>query len=408
MKFRKINKNVLNPKIFNQWVIDNIDDYTHRYDVFYGGGGSGKSYGATQKVVLKAVLNTRKILVVRKVATTIRDSIYSLVKSVLVSGGFWFKENKSNMTITLDNGSVFLFKGMDDPEKIKSITDITDILVEEATELTIEDFTQLDIRLRHNTAKYQQITLMFNPVSKVNWCYKRWFEKGTPDKAKIVHTTYRDNKFLPTEYIETLERLVETNPSYYKIYCLGEFATLDKLVFPQAKTVEFDYREISKQEGVVSVFGLDFGYVNDPTAFTCALVDTRNKEIWIYDEHYQKAMLNDEIAKMIEDKGYAKERIIADSAEQKSIAEIKKLGIRKLKPAKKGKDSVMNGIQYLQQYKIYVHNRCINVKMEFDNYTWEKDKNTGEYINRPIDKYNHLIDSLRYSMEAIRYAGATI
>lgn len=358
--------------------------------------------------MLKSVLNTRKVLVVRKVATTLRDSIYSLFKIVLSNGGFNFKENKSNMTITLDNGSVFLFKGMDDPEKIKSIADITDVVIEEATELTLEDFTQLDIRLRHNTAKYQQITLMFNPVSKVNWCYKRWFEKGTPDKTNIIHTTYKDNKFLPQEYIDTLERLVETNPSYYKIYCLGEFATLDKLIFPQAKQVEFDYQQLAKQEHITAVFGLDWGYVNDPTAFICTLVDTKNKELWIYDEHYQKAMLNDEIADMIIKKGYAKERIIGDSAEQKSIADLKRLGIRRLKGAKKGKDSVLNGIQYMQQYKIYIHPRCVNAKIEFENYTWEKDKSTGEYINKPVDNYNHIIDGLRYSLETIRYAGAKI
>lgn len=247
-------------KRFNSWVIDNISNYDYRYEVYYGGGGSGKSYGAFQKIIFKCIKNKRRVLVIRKVGATMKDSVFLLCKSILSTIGIRYIENKTDLTITLDNGTVFLFKGMDDPEKIKSIADITDIVIEEATELTQDDFTQLDIRLRPSAdIKYPQIFLMFNPVSKANWCFKHWFEKGTPARTKIIHSTYKDNKFLTDEYRQTLERLAETNPNYYKIYCLGEFATLDKLVFPIIHKKLLNEEEMSKLPIWV---GMDFG-LND-------------------------------------------------------------------------------------------------------------------------------------------------
>lgn len=402
MVFRRIDKSKLKPKFFNDWILENIDNYSHRYDVFYGGGGSGKSYGAVQKIILKSIGNKRKVLVVRKVGNTLRFSIFALFKSILNSINIPYSENKTDMTITLPNGSEFLFKGIDDPEKIKSITDITDIVIEEATELTEDDFTQLDIRLRpREYIKYPQITLMFNPVSKVNWCYKHWFENGSPKKAKVIHTTYKDNKFLTKDYIETLESLIETNPAYYKIYCLGEFATLDKLIYPKFKIEEVCYKELLRS-GYKAYFGLDFGYVNDNTALICVAVNEKEKELYIFDEYCKTGMLNDEIANMIEYKGYSKEIITADSAERKSIDDIKRLGIRRIRPAVKGPDSIMNGIQFIQQFKIKVHPKCVNTITELQNYTWKKDRKSNEYINEPIDDFNHCLDALRYAIEGIK------
>lgn len=402
MVFRRIDKSKLKPKFFNEWIFKDINDYSHRYDVFYGGGGSGKSYGAVQKVILKSIGNKRKVLVVRKVGNTLRFSIFTLFKSVLNSINIPYSENKTDMTIILPNESEFIFKGIDDPEKIKSITDITDIVIEEATELTEDDFTQLDIRLRPGEdIKYPQITLMFNPVSKGNWCYKHWFENGAPKKAKVIHTTYKNNKFLTKDYIETLESLIDTNPAYYKIYCLGEFATLDKLIYPKFKTEEMDHKELLRS-GYKAYFGLDFGYVNDNTALICVAVNEKEKELYIFDEYCKTGMLNDEIANMIEYKGYSKEVITADSAEKKSIDDIKRLGIRRIKPAVKGPDSIINGIQFIQQFKISAHPKCINTITELQNYTWKKDRTTNEYINEPIDDFNHCLDALRYAVEGIK------
>lgn len=376
-----------------------VRDYNTRINVYYGGAGSGKSHFVTQKVILKASQYKRKVLVVRKVGRTIKDSIWALFNRVLDQMPQVIKSvNKSDFTIELINGTVILFKGFDDPEKIKSIEGITDIVIEEASELTEDDFDQLNLRLRANCGMLQ-IHLMFNPVSKANWVYKRFFASIVPsDDTVIVHTTYKDNPYLPKDYIDSLMKLERTNPAYYKIYVLGEFATLDKLVFP-VKTV----RLINNDEVKDLPFwiGMDFGYTNDPTAITWGRVDQEHKILYITGEYDKTGMTNDVIAETITTLGFAKEQIVADSAEPKSIAELRKLGIRRCIPAVKGPDSLKNGIDRLQRYDIIIDERCPKTIEEFDNYTWVKDKKTGEYINEPIDMFNHHIDSIRYGTQNV-------
>lgn len=367
------------------------------------GAGSGKSVFAVQKLILKLLkYPNRTLLVIRKVSASLRDSIYQEFLTHLDKFGLtdYCKIMGSSMTIILPNQAKIIFKGIDDPEKLKSISGIDDIMIEEATEITLDDFTQLNLRLR-SKAPNQQITLCFNPVSKANWCYKHWFEEGTPEDTVVVHTTWKDNKFLPQSYIDSLEQMKKTNPVYYKIYAEGVFATLSKLVYNNMTVKEFDWLSLAKTGNYRALFGLDFGYINDPTAFVACLVNEDKRELYIFDEHYEKGLLNDEIARMIKSKKYQKEIITADSAEQKSIEEIRKSGIYRIRPARKGKDSVLNGIQYLNQYKIYVHPSCTNTIMEFENYCWAKDKATNEYINKPEDNFNHLLDALRYAVEEL-------
>jgi len=395
--FNVLKKDILNHKYFNDWVLDDINDYRKRYNIYYGGGGSGKSYGAVQKVILKALFNKRKVLVIRKVGNTLRHSIYAVFKSILDKTGIGYRENKTDMTLLMFNGSVFLFKGLDDSEKIKSIADITDIMIEEASELNEDDFTQLDIRLRPLNEKYPQIFIMFNPVSKVNWVYNHWF-LNVNENAKIIQSSYRDNKFLNDDYRKMLEDLKNTNPAYYKIYCLGEFATLDKLVFP------IIYKQLIGAEqvrGLPLFVGMDFGYTNDPTAIVWGHYDKANKIIYIIGEYFKKGMLNDEIAETLKSLGLSKEVITADSAEQKSITEIRRNGILRIRSSVKGPNSVIYGIGRLLQNKIVVDERCTNLIEEFENYTWEKDKKTNEYINKPVDSFNHGIDALRYGLESV-------
>jgi len=395
--FKTVKKSILNKKYFNDWVLEDINDYGKRYNIYYGGGGSGKSYGAAQKIALKSLFNIRRVLVIRKVGKTLRESIYKVIKGILNKAGIGYKENKTDMTLSLFNGSVFLFKGLDDSEKIKSIADITDIVIEEASELTEDDFTQLDIRLRPLNDKYPQILLMFNPVSKVNWVYNHWFLNKN-DKAKIIQTSYMDNKFLNDDYRETLENLKNTNPAYYKIYCLGEFATLDKLVFP---IIHKQLINVERLRNLPLFAGMDFGYTNDPTAIVWGRYDKTNKTIYVTGEYFKKGMLNDEIAETLKNLGLGKEVITADSAEQKSITEIRRNGVPRIRSAVKGPDSVIYGISRLLQNKIVVDERCVGLIEEFENYTWEKDKKTNEYINKPIDSFNHGIDALRYGLEAM-------
>ncbi len=402
----KIDKN-----IFNDFYYPYLMDYSHRFEVHKGSAGSGKSYFITQKLIIKSLQSKRKVLVMRKIGESIKVSTWQLFIDVLQQFQLYdkCKINKSDFTITLPNYSVFLFKGLDNPEKIKSIAGITDIFIEESTEFTLDDITQLNLRLR-TKVKDCQILYAFNPVSKTNFCYSH-FKFNAENQTKPIReyddtivfcTTYKDNKFLPDEYIKTLEDMKETNYIYYQIYVLGRFCSTDKLVYTNWEVRDFDWKEIKRKENTIATFSLDFGYVNDPSAFLASVVNEDRKEIYIFDEHYEKSMLNTDIAEMIKNKGFSKEEIIADSAERKSIDELKKLGIPRIKPCRKGKGSILQGIQKVQQYKIIVHPSCKNTIEELQNFSWKKDKQTNEYYNETVDSMNHLMDCLRYQLQSLR------
>lgn len=246
---------------------------------------------------------------------------------------------------------------------------------------------------------YKQFIITFNPWSEHHWLKKRFFDIKD-DNVLALTTTYRCNEYLSEDDIALFEQMKIRNPRRYRIEGDGEWGISEGLIYDNFTEQDFDYTEISKRKNARSVFGLDFGYTNDPTAFIAAIVDEQAKELYIFDEHYQKAMTNSEIASMIKYKGYAKEQIIGDSSEPKSIEELKRAGILRIKPAAKGKDSILNGIQLIQDYKIIVHPKCENTLLELNNYVW--DTKNGVAINKPIDDYNHLLDALRYAMEQIK------
>ncbi|MGK4178824.1 PBSX family phage terminase large subunit [Lapidilactobacillus dextrinicus] len=401
-----INLNIPNPKkVFNDDFYSRLFDYSHFTEVYYGGASSGKSHGVVQKVIIKACQNwdyPRKVLWLRKVGTSVKLSIFEDVKDGLANLGLlpFCKVNNSNYEITLPNGALFIFKGMDDSEKIKSIKGISDVVMEEATDFILEDYTQLTLRLREKKHKQRQIFLMFNPVSKLNWVYKEFFEQEPSAGTSIIQSTYLNNHFLDDQVKEHIEDLQRSNPAYYRIYALGEFATLDKLVFPKFEKARLDANN-SNLRHLKDLFGLDFGYVNDPSAFIHIKVDENNKTIYFLEEYVRKGMLNNEIAGAIKQMGYQKEIITADAAEKKSIEEIKRDGVTRIRPAKKGPDSVVQGIAFLQQYRLVVDDRCVKLIEELENYTYVKDKKTGEYTNQPVDSYNHVIDAVRYAVEEI-------
>jgi phage terminase large subunit len=388
----------IDPAIILPIYRDDLSDYSHRYQIFMGGAGSGKSFYVAQKLIIKALFFKRRILVVRKVGTTIRDSVWDQFTSTLSKWNLlpYCTVNVSIFKITLPHGSEIIFKSMDDSEKIKSINNITDIFIEEASELDAEEVTQLDLRLR-GQADNLQMYLAYNPVSKANWTYIRYHspEAIIQDNTKIITSTYKDNPYLSKEYIDSLEALINTNRNYYNVYVLGQYCSLDKLIYTNYTIKDFDYRQING----TNIVGLDWGFTNDATTLiqSIAIEDT----IYIYSEHYQTGMLNNDIAKLLKYKGLAKSLIIADSAEPKSIEEVKREGIPLIKPALKGPDSVRAGIQKLQQYKLVVHPSCTNTIIELENYSYKKDKNTNEYTNEPIDKYNHCLDALRYSIQIL-------
>ena len=397
-------KLIIHKNIFNDIYLPHLKDFTKRYEIYYGGAGSGKSYFVAQKLVIKALTDRRKVLVLRKVGRTVKNSVFQLILDTL--NLFQIKDkckiNKTDFSIELPNGSIFLCSGLDDPEKIKSIAGLTDAWLEEATEFTQDDFNQIDLRIRDPLAKDQQLILSFNPVSKASWCYLQFFAENPEldefrSKVEIVKSNYTNNPHLPQAYVDSLLLLKATNPVYYGIYALGDFGSLDKLVYSNWQKFEFNKEDIKGD----LIIGLDFGYTNDPTALVAAIVNAEENRIYVFKEWGGTGLLNDDIAKNIIDFGFAKSIIKADSAEQKSIDEIKRAGVLRISPCTKGQGSILQGIQKLQQYELIIHPDCKEILNELQNYAWEKDKQTNEYINKPIDKYNHYLDALRYALQCL-------
>ena len=388
-------------------------NYKGRYRVVKGGRGSKKSTTTALWIIYNMMkYPLANTLIIRRVFNTHKDSTYTQLKwasNILKVSHLW-KFSKSPLEATyIPTGQKILFRGLDDPMSITSITvehgHLCWCWFEEAFQIMNEDdFNKVDMSIRGELPKgyFKQITLSFNPWSEKHWLKKRFFDVKDEDVLAIT-TNYTCNEFLGEDDKKLFEKMKLNNPRRYNIEGLGNWGIAEGLVYNNFEELDFNVENIKKRPNVKSAFGLDFGYTNDPTAFIASLIDLDNMEIFIFDEHYQKAMSNKDIANMIKYKGYSKERIIGDSSEPKSIDDIKRQGIYRLKGARKGKDSILNGIQYIQDFKIYVHPKCENTLIELSNYVW--DTKEGNVINKPIDDYNHLMDALRYSLEDIRLGG---
>lgn len=230
-------------KAFNRVYLPLLNDREHRYLLLYGGAGSGKSVFAVQRFLVRLLSSPLcNLLVLRAVAATNRDSTYALFRQTISRWGLssLFRCTESELRITCANGNTVIFRGLDDTEKLKSITfrkgELTDIWVEEASEISEEDFNQLDIRLRGGRER-KQIVLTFNPISALHWLKKRFFDRQEP-RARILKTTYQDNRFLDKAYEETLLGYRETDPYYYSVYCLGEWGVYGKSVFPAGRVAQ--------------------------------------------------------------------------------------------------------------------------------------------------------------------------
>lgn len=378
-----------------------------RYKAVKGSRASKKSSTQSLKVITEIIENPNiNWLVVRKVERTLRDSCYAQLKWAIhrLKVDNFFKCNTSPLEITYKpTGQKILFRGLDEPLKVTSITvevgSLCRLWIEEAYEITSEDaFDRLDESIRGQLPKgmYHQVVLTFNPWSDRHWLKKRFFDE--PSKNVLAMTTnYMCNEFLSEADLVLFEEM-KKNPRRYRTAGLGEWGIVEGLVYENWEERVFDVHEISIRPSVKSAFGMDFGYVNDPSTLFCGLVDTVAREIYVFDEMYEKGMSNEDILSKVSEMGYAKERIKADSAEPKSIAYLRKAGLRRIRAAKKGPDSIRAGISLIQDYKIIIHPRCVNFITEISNYTWDKDK-FDNAINKPIDDFNHLMDAMRYAME---------
>lgn len=388
-------------------------NFKGRYRVVKGGRGSKKSTTTAMWIIYNMMkYNLANTLVIRRVFNTHKDSTYTQLKWAVNNLGvshLWHFSKSPLEAAYIPTGQKILFRGLDDPMSITSITVEVGHLCwcwfEEAFQVMNEDdFNKIDMSIRGELPPgyFKQITLSFNPWSEKHWLKKRFFDN--PDKNTLALTTnYLCNEFLGDDDRAIFEEMKNKNTRRYSIEGLGQWGIAEGLVYDNFEELEFEVKEISKKPGVISLFGMDFGYTNDPTAFIALLVDKAEGNIYIFDEIYKKAMTNKDIYNEVSYKGYAKERIKADSAEPKSIEELKRLGLRRIKPARKGPDSIKFGIQKLQDYKIYVHPKCENTLVELSNYVW--DTKDGNILNKPIDDYNHLMDALRYATEDMEKKG---
>ena len=377
-----------------------------RYVVVKGSRASKKSKTTALWHIVKLIeYPLANVLVVRKTERTLRDSCYSDLKWAIQRLGLdsYFSCTVSPLEITYKpTGQKILFRGMDDPLKLTSISVpqgyICFCWIEEAYEINKEsDFDMLDESIRGELPPglFKRLTITFNPWSERHWLKRRFFDKED-DSVLALTTNYLCNEWLDESDKALFERMKVNNPRRYQVAGLGNWGIVDGLIFENWKEEQFNIDDI--KTNCESIFGLDFGYTNDPTALFCGLLDKVNKKIYVFDEIYEKGLSNAAIYQRVNDKGFSKELITADCAEPKSIDELRGLGLRRITAAKKGKDSIMNGIQFIQDYEIIIHPKCVNFLTEISNYTWDKDK-FGNAINKPVDDFNHLMDAMRYAIE---------
>lgn len=379
-------------------------NYKGRYRVCKGSRASKKSTTTSMNLIYRIMeYPESNALVVRKTYRTLLDSCYAQLKWAVnrlgVKDYFDFKLNPLEI-IYKPTGQKILFRGLDDPLKVASVTvdvgSLCFLWIEEAYEIMSEsDFDMLDESIRGEVPKghFKQITLTFNPWNERHWIKGRFFDKVDKDVLAIT-TNYTCNEWLDNTDLKVFERMKENNPRRYQVAGFGNWGIVDGLVYENFEERFFTLEEI---ENCKTVAGLDFGYTNDPTAFFIGFLDQDNSTLYVWDEMYKKGLSNKKIYENIKNMGYFKEKIIADSAEPKSIDELYGLGLN-VRGAKKGKDSILNGIQWIQDLKIIIHPRCNNFITEISNYQWDKDK-FGKALNRPVDDFNHLLDAMRYALE---------
>ena len=398
-----------------------------RYRVVEGSRASKKTVTVARNFIYNMMrYPDSNLLVIRKVGATNKDSTYAELKKAIydlkVESEWKFTVNPLEITYK-PTGQKVVFRGLDDPQKISGVTvaigHLCWVWIEESYEMKTEsefDFVDESIRGILPDHLWYQLTLSLNPWNKKHWIKKRFFDpiygeneefKENPKEDRSIYalsTNYFINEFIDDSFKESMMRMKENNPKRYHVAGLGNWGITSGLVFEHWKQQDINVAVLNKMPGIKSVHGLDWGFSADPTAFIHLMVDEKNLRVYAVKEMYKKGMTNKAIAQEIKYLGYDKQIIIGDSSEPKSIEDIFTRGIRRIRPAKKGNDSVRAGIDKLQDYEIIADPKLTpNFCTELDNYMWDADK-----PNTPVDDFNHLMDAFRYACEDVKGATGTL
>lgn len=383
----------------------------HRYIVYKGSRGSGKSEAEATKVIYDIVTKPYvNWLVLRRYANTNRQSTFTLLQKVAnrMDVGNLFQFNSSLPEITYKpTGQKILFRGADKPLSITSISvetgNLCRLWVEEAYQLESEEaFDTVDESMRgiiNDLNGFYQTVLTFNPWNERHWLKKRFFDKDTRvGNSLALTTTYKDNPFLDEDYVNHLLEMKERNPRRARVAVDGEWGVAEGLIYENTVVEKFDIREVLK--GARIVRGMDWGYGPDPTAFVEYAINVRTKDVYIFKEMYKQQMLTDEIFKWLYANGYQQGDIRADYANggDRMIQELKNKGIKGIKRAHKYE--IMFGVTYLQDYKIHVLPSLEHTIEELNSYVYDTDKEGG-WVGKAVDKNNHLMDAMRYAVEPL-------
>lgn len=400
-------------------------DWTKKFQFLIGGYGSSKSYHVALKLVLKCLKEKRKVLVIREVYDTHKDSTFALFKDILESldrlddtgrkriakGKARAKE--SPYEIVFSNGSRIIFKGMDKPAKLKSIHDISIIWVEEASEVKYEGFKELVGRLRHRNLSLHMI-LSSNPVDETNWIYTHFFvdeenEKTTLDDEELyklreikTETTYYhhskadDNMFLPQSYIDELDDMKNYDPDLHRVAREGKFGANGEKILPQLEI--WDSADVQEQLTSDKVYknGMDFGFSDSYNAIVRMAVDIEEKWLYIFWEYYTKGKTDPEIAEDMKTAGLQKVMIKGDNAEAKTIVYLQQRGFRILPCYKLTR--VENTKKMKRFKKIIVSKDCPNTIRELKNLTQKKDRN-GKAIPGEFNIDPHTFSAMWYGLD---------
>lgn len=368
---------------------------TKKYNVLYGGRGSGKSFAiAVLIVILYLVCAGRNMLALRRYGNTVKNSVYNDILSAITRLGVrnLIKINKTERTFTFPNGNQIVCGGLDDGDKWKSLRfengDLSDVWFEEADQITEKSLNDIVLTMRGNVDN-KKIFISFNPTTKNHWLYKRFFEVQDDD-VLTLQTCYLDNPYCSKDIVEELEKLKVRDPDLYYVIGLGNWGVLKDTVYRNYKVQQITLEE-SYYDSIM--YGLDFGY-NDPCC--CLKVGFKDGNVYVLDELYKSYLIQEELYDlMLNDLQVPYNAIIKADHEKDRIADLKRRGYKYIGLAEKTNKE--NAVVLLSSKNIYIHPNCVNTIREIGFYRWRKDPSTDEPIEKLEDGNDHTLDALLYA-----------